>query len=166
MNRIEKHYPRFLWYMDDLASFSSKHLAYSLSLGIAPSYLSYSFFVTLIMMFRKKSRLPGHSSNSSSSIIETSQKKSVARLGPPHLSFCSKQIYWESSFLIEVNNRCSSSLGKLLRSYCPYSPILIRIREFRRVNRQDKGGLEEGPKELMRLLSFFLHSSVCSSFSL
>ena len=42
-----------------------------------------------------------------------------------HLSFRSKQLYWESSFLIEVKNHCSSSLGELLRSY---SPILNRIR--------------------------------------
>ena len=92
-NEYRKFYPGFLWYMDDLASFSSKHLAYLLSLGLAPSYLSYSFFVTLVMTFQKKSRLPGHSSDSSSSLIETSQKKSVARVGPPHLSFCSKQLY-------------------------------------------------------------------------
>ena len=70
--------------IDDLASCSSKHPAYQfiiLGARLAPSYLRYSFFVTLVMTFRKKSRLPGHSSDSSS-LIEPSRKKSV-EVGPP-----------------------------------------------------------------------------------
>jgi len=70
--------------IDDLASCSSKHPAYQfiiLGAQLAPSYLRYSFFVTLVMTFRKKSRLPGHSSDSSS-LIEPSRKKSV-EVGPP-----------------------------------------------------------------------------------
>lgn len=63
-----------------LAQVSTRHTN-SLSLGLAPSYLRYSFFVTLVMTFRKKSRLPGHSSDSSS-LIEPSRKKSV-EVGPP-----------------------------------------------------------------------------------
>src|SRR3954469_18745100 len=63
-----------------LAQVSTRHTN-SLSLGLAPSYLRYSFFVTLVMTFRKKSRFPGHSSDSSS-LIEPSRKKSV-EVGPP-----------------------------------------------------------------------------------
>nr|YP_010131825.1 hypothetical protein KQ334_mgp050 [Chrysopogon zizanioides]QPZ94345.1 hypothetical protein [Chrysopogon zizanioides] len=68
--------------IDDLASCSSKHPAYQFIILGARSFLSTLFFLCYSRKFRKKSRLPGHSSDSSS-LIEPSRKKSVAGVGPP-----------------------------------------------------------------------------------